>query len=270
VVDCLLPPGKDKATRYAFRDASDFTPAMLTRAINKVNLSIDTHDATNKTGQFRLKKTLEVDGKSTRVIFCYTTEEGKPYAGDIPSSNDTAAWKKLYDRSQAAGEERFTRSRARATKARAWDEIDSALQEYHSLENFQKRLNEDTPGKKSVYDFPTYWKSTEAKKSFCPKPDETVEDALDRKIEALDNVMNEPGGYKLILPGDGDPDDHYKDHEKMTLIQKAMYLRAVYRVALEGMDTGWTWAECCEEAAFSLASIGFSMGSTHSLQLWNR
>ncbi len=193
--------------RYAFRDASDFTPAMLTRAINKVNLSIDTHDATNTTGQFRLKKTLVVDGKSTRVIFYYITEEGKPYVGNIPSSNETAAWKKFYDRSQAAGEERLTRSRARAKKARAWDEIDSALQEYHSLEDFQKRLN----GKKSVYDFPTYWQSTEAKKLFCPKPDETVEDALDRKIESLDNVMNEPGGYKLILPGDGDPDDHYTD-----------------------------------------------------------
>jgi hypothetical protein len=81
------------------------------------------------------------------------------------------------------------------------------------------RLNEVTLRKdKSVYDFPVYWRSTKAKKLFGSKLEETVEDALDRKIEVLDKLLNEPVGYKLILPGDGDPDDHYTNHEQMPLL----------------------------------------------------
>ena len=150
-----------------------------------------------------------------------------------------------------------------AKKARKWDDIDDALLELHSLDDFQVRLKKATSEKeKTVYDSPSYWRSTEAKILFGPKPDETVEDALDRKIETLDKVMNEPNGYKLIVPGNGDPDGHYTDHERTTLKQKAMHIRLAYRLALESMESGGrSWGECCEEAAATLANIGISMGS---------
>jgi hypothetical protein len=133
--------------RYPFRDASDFDLSDLAKAIFKVNGSIDNHGVTNTTGQFRLLKRLQVDGESssmTRVNFYYISKEGTPYIGGIPKSHDRAAWKKFYDKAHAAGEERLTRSRARAKKARHWDDIDTFLLDFHSLENFDSRLKEAT------------------------------------------------------------------------------------------------------------------------------
>jgi hypothetical protein len=261
--------------RYPFRDASDFDLSDLAKAIFKVNGSIDNHGVTNTTGQFRLLKRLQVDGESssmTRVNFYYISKEGTPYIGGIPKSHDRAAWKKFYDKAHAAGEERLTRSRARAKKARHWDDIDTFLLDFHSLENFDSRLKEATQKNNdvSVYSVPTYWASTEAKNLFCSKPGETVEDELDQKVELLDQVLNTPGGYKLILPGKGDPDNHYTPHEQMTLVHKAMHMRVAYKFALEWMDKGWTWGECCERAVERIKELGLRMGSLDSLQKWHR
>jgi hypothetical protein len=148
---CLLKLIKQ---RYAFRDDSDFDVPTLNKAILKVNQIIDTHDETNTTGQFRLQRSLTVDDKLTRVYFCYITDQGKPYIGDIPRSRDGVAWKVFYDRAQAAGEGRLTRSRARAKKSCHWDDVDNALLVFHSLTtNLQLRLNEVIP----AYKVPTYW-----------------------------------------------------------------------------------------------------------------
>jgi hypothetical protein len=113
-------------------------------------------------------------------------------------------------------------------------------------------------------------KSKEAETLFCPKPGETVEDALDRRCKALDKVINEPDGYKLILPGDGDPDNFYSAHEQTTIMHKALHMRFAYKLALESMESGVTWGECCEKAAVTLANAGIRLGSASSVQKWNR
>jgi hypothetical protein len=217
-------------------------------------------DSTNLTGQFRMYKEIRLDGKYTEVCFYYITNLGHSYIGEVPGSNDPAAWKEFYERAEAAGEERLTRS---AKKPRHWDDIDTALLDFNSkTKDLQVRLKEVVP----VYEYPPYWESTEAKNILCPKPDETVEDALARRCKALDGVINEPDGYKLILPGDGDPYDLYSAEERMTLQLKAMHMRLAYKLALDKMGSGLSWGECCKEAADSLAKAGIRIGSSNQLR----
>jgi hypothetical protein len=183
--------------RYAFRDASNFTLTAMNKVISKLNGTIDTHDVTNVTGQFRLYKTIKLDGKYTKVCFYYITDLGHSFIGEVPPTNDPAGWTAFYERAHVAGEERLTRSRARAKKSRHWDDIDSALLEFNSLTDFDVRLK----GEGVAYEVSSFWESKEAKNLFNPKDDETVEDALDRRIELLDKVVNDSNGYKLILVG---------------------------------------------------------------------
>jgi hypothetical protein len=65
--------------RYAFRDASNFTLTAMNKVISKLNGTIDTHDVTNVTGQFRLYKTIKLDGKYTKVCFYYITDLGHSF-----------------------------------------------------------------------------------------------------------------------------------------------------------------------------------------------
>jgi hypothetical protein len=229
-------------------------------------LSVDIQDGTNTTGQFRLSRRFEVDDKKKQVYFYYITDEGKPFIGGTPANNDAVGSKAFYLQVQAETEERLTRSQAQAKRPRLWDVIDTALLEFHSVASFQVRQKEVAP----VYEIPNYWKSKEAETLFCPKPDEAVEDALSRRCKALEKVINEPDGYKLILPGDGDPGSLYTAHEQMTIQKKAMHLRCAYALALKAMDAGWTWGECCEEAAEILEETGISLGNTKSVMQWNR
>jgi hypothetical protein len=255
--------------RYAFRDDSDFTATVLNKATYKVNQCIDTQDYTNTTGQFRFMKSLKLDGnKFSRVMFYYITDEGKPFVGGTPCGNNAMPWKDFYDGALAAGEEHLTRLRAQEKKARKWDDIDTALLEFHSVTDNQRRQNKTVV---PVYTPPTYWESTDAKTLFGAKPEETVKDALDRMCEALDKVVSQIAGYKLIMPGDGDPEDRCTDYEKKTLREKAMHLRLAYKLALEKMGSGLTtWADCCEESARTLAGAGIHIGSSRAVQLWNK
>jgi hypothetical protein len=220
------------------------------------------------TGHFRLIKYLLLDGKKTTVNFFYITDEGKPYIGGTPRSKEHVAWKLFYLQAQATEEERLTRSQARTKRARHWDDIDTALLEFHSLPNVQVRVKEVVPV--PAYEFPKYWDSKEAKTLFCPKHDETVEDALTRRCKALDKVINEPDGYKSILPGDGDPDNLYTLREKSIILQKAMHMRYAYNLALDKLDSSVSWGMCCEEAAATLAKAGLHLGCMNSVMLWNR
>jgi hypothetical protein len=115
---------------------------------------------TNTTGQFRLTKTLEIDGKSTKEVL-FTTSLRKAVRWRYSDVGYCGVEEVLRQVCEAAGRNVLPIASA-GEKARKW--VDSALQGI-TLKNFQKLLNEVTPGKKSVYNFPI-WTSTEAEKLF--------------------------------------------------------------------------------------------------------
>ena len=116
----------------------------------------------------------------------------------------------------------------------------------------------------------SFWDDKKIIDLFVPRDGETVDETLEWRIERLQLVINESDGYKLVLPGDGDPNNEYKHNEIESIRQKATFLRLAYLLALENMPVGWTWRNCCDKAVSHLQALaGFENGSGQMVEQWN-
>jgi hypothetical protein len=102
----------------------------------------------------------------------------------------------------------------------------------------------------------TYFDSPEAEILFKPTEDETVLDAIDRRIEVWQSVNETSCGWKNMLAGD-------KDYEFCTakhihrLKQQAVMLVQAYHIAKEEMVAGKsTWNQCCEKSVKMANRVG--------------
>jgi len=104
---------------------------------------------------------------------------------------------------------------------------------------------------------PGYFESHSARALFQPKPEETVLQCLQRRIDLLSTVIVDwPNGMPGILDGAHEAFDEMGDSSKCRVFNTALYLRNSYTAAVQVMGNGKSWEYAVEQAIDSLSAIG--------------
>jgi hypothetical protein len=183
----------------------DFNPSFLNR---NVLLSFpDAERERNSIGLFRHWRTYD---RRPKTYFYYSTLPGSRM-GKLPGNNDADGWEALLQEASEPIKQCMYRNRNKKRKVEESDDLrrkidDSLLVLVSRLSHLKKASTELS------YSFPTYWESSDARKLFLPKVDEGVEDALERRVKLLTQlVSNSDEEYSNFLPGDGDPNGAYTE-----------------------------------------------------------
>ena len=190
--------------RYAFDDIGGLKESQVNKAIEAYYPGIESPQ--NDTGVFRVKHTIRLEGQGKLdATFYYVTNPGgsmQPY----PSNMAKEEWVKFYLEAKAIGEYR-TDQPTTAKCLKSWDNVDCKIHDYKAAYFSSSIAVEGSlPQHEQTHVIASdYWESTEAKNLFKPSANESVEDALDRRIELCEKVLGSANGYKMVLPGDDDP-----------------------------------------------------------------
>jgi hypothetical protein len=116
----------------------------------------------------------------------------------------------------------------------------------------------------------TYFDSPEAAKPFKPMKNETVLDAIDRRIELWQSVQQYFDGWKNMIIGDSDY-DQCSPKSIHNLKQQAVTLVQAYGIAKEEIIARKsTWEQCCEKSVKAGKSLGMTAClSSNTLQHWH-
>jgi len=128
------------------------------------------------------------------------------------------------------------------------------------------------------------FESTEAILFFNPKPDETVEECMERRIALFTEASgSQAEGYKLIVP-DGDPNNWYTSSHKAFIHRRAVFMKMAYILALEKMTTidakhasgdkdggSFSFLMCCSQTVEDVyRHLGIPKMAATTLMDWNR
>ena len=117
-----------------------------------------------------------------------------------------------------------------------------------------------------------YFESSEARTLFGPEENETVPQALQRRIELLRRANSTMDGWRDVISG-GDPDDLCDETHILRIRQKSQYLCKAYMMALNEMDGAKKFFNCCEETVVALSGLGLGNPnvptSAETLRKWN-
>lgn len=288
--------------RYSIPEEETVTHNLLNSALKAYKPTIDVLDPQcNSTGIFmnQRKTMLPNELKRRSVCFYFITKIGGGPTG-TPVGQSPAEWSAFgYSVLQTGSSNRH---RNKIT----WDVVDKAI-ERKRLDTVRKRLsgqmeaaaagdssasgrgtsstpcdvNTNPPKYWSFLQDESYFDSPEAHKLFRPKPTETVEQSLVRRINLLDDVLlDRSGGYKLVIapcedrPGDGgDPDNIYNLKQKEMIYTKCHYTRLSYATALEKMHGAirWTWDDVTTQCIEELEKAGFGeIANGRTIQRWHQ
>jgi hypothetical protein len=116
----------------------------------------------------------------------------------------------------------------------------------------------------------TYFDSADAEKLFKPTEDETVLDAIDRRIELWKGVHERTDGWQNMVAGDSDY-NKYTEYNICRLKQQAVMLLEACTLAKEEMIDGKsTWDQCCKKAVKIANRFGMmACGSSKTLRQWH-
>ena len=93
----------------------------------------------------------------------------------------------------------------------------------------------------------SYWDSPQARHLFQPRPEESVEACLQRRVDVLNSIFNDWSKLSEVIEGGEETVSELSDHQKQRLVHKCLYLRIAYEKALFGMGSGVvSWTKCTE------------------------
>jgi hypothetical protein len=107
---------------------------------------------------------------------------------------------------------------------------------------------------------PSYWDSSKAQGLFQPRPEEPVQECLQRRVNLLNSVFNDWSKLNEVVEGGEATVSRLTDHQKQRLIHKCLYLlRVAYEKALFGMGSGLvSWTKCTESAVEETKQFGLN------------
>jgi hypothetical protein len=121
----------------------------------------------------------------------------------------------------------------------------------------------------------SYWESSEARKLFGSRPDDSdAHVTLLRRIQLLQNVNAHVHGYKLVIEG-GDPKNECTESDIHNLQQRALILILVYKRCLlqmgTGMESSSSFSSCIEHVLEILKDTGMKQATRgyYTVQKWN-
>jgi hypothetical protein len=117
-----------------------------------------------------------------------------------------------------------------------------------------------------------YWASTEAKKLFRPKGNETVLEAVDAQIDVLVGAVY-GDNWKRIVDPEADLDKEFNDPgEVIRLKDKVMVLSVALDLAKSNRPIK-TWAQCCDDAVkltYAFSPPDVKLPKAHTVVAWYR
>jgi hypothetical protein len=100
-----------------------------------------------------------------------------------------------------------------------------------------------------------YWQSTEARAIFHPKDDETVDEAIKKQIEAMQNSLSSHLLISSIIEGDA---EHLTTYQLISIRERCQVLSFALSVALDNMPVWKNWNKCCEVAVSIASKMGIA------------
>jgi hypothetical protein len=200
-----------------------------------------------------IEDTLITRGKSKRKWGCYSTNTNN-------SDSETSYDLKTKNRKASINN---------ITKTTNCSSLPSEADDDMTVENANDR-NEDGSSTSQLESLAilSYWESTAAEKLFRPKENETVLEAIERRINLLRSVNGHVDGWMNIVIH-GDEDEQFTDGNIFKLRQQAQVLCLAYTYAREKMNE-WTWVEgCINKAIEDLDKVGLKMPSAPTVRLWH-
>ncbi|KAK1743974.1 hypothetical protein QTG54_005571 [Skeletonema marinoi] len=98
-----------------------------------------------------------------------------------------------------------------------------------------------------------------------------VYNGLEKLIETFSTVLQSWQGYVTTNIIQFDNDGGLTHHAIFELRNKCLYLSTAYQIALEELQVGVKWEDCCNKAASKLAPFGFNAASNgRTIMKWNR
>ena len=257
--------------RYNFGEDLDFTTRRLNHAISKHFHGVGGSDhTTNQSGLYRLEK---ATNRNRHVLYQFA-KPGTPFKG-TPPNMDTAAWAALitlasdhHESLPGACSGALTRQAAK--RQRVQTDVDITLQSLHAELKVEKAMAQGAKRPPPTFVCPGAFEDTRIRNLFRCKPEESVEDTLERRLKLLGNCVNEPRGYCQVLPEPGDPDGLHTDREILNLRHRSQALYMAHTIALEQMPNGASWNSCCEEAVATLRNAGVKTCTARTVERYNQ
>jgi hypothetical protein len=107
---------------------------------------------------------------------------------------------------------------------------------------------------------PSHWDSHQAKKLFQPRPEESVEACLQRRVEVLNSVFsNWRSNLDQVVEGYEETVSRLAESQKQKLVHKCVCSRMAYEKALFGMGSGLVaWTQCTESILKETKQFGLT------------
>jgi hypothetical protein len=106
---------------------------------------------------------------------------------------------------------------------------------------------------------PSCWDSYQARKLFQPRPEESVEACLQRRVEVLNSVFNDWSNLDQVVEGYEETVSRLTESQKQKLVHKCVHLRTAYEKALLEMGSGLvTWTQCTESTLKETKQFGLT------------
>jgi hypothetical protein len=116
-----------------------------------------------------------------------------------------------------------------------------------------------------------YWDIANARSLFQPRPEESVQGCLQRRIDLINEDENDWSRLQKMVEGADFAKADLSDKQLQRLFHKCFFLRRAYEIALLQMGKGKTWKGVCEETIEELNKIGIKTYTCFgSIQEMNR
>jgi hypothetical protein len=187
-----------------------------------------------------------INGKETKTRgYCYIFVQ--PFAAELPPP-DGKKWFDILPPTKTRESHRLKRVRCDDEQVIAV-ETDDAIVDSNQPDS-DCRVKMPMP---MDYEFDPWDDKKIKRKLFAPEKDEHPMDAIARRIDKLMEARKSVVGYKDLIFG-GDPYENCTEVEKIKLQDKAIYLIAALRSALNSYPK-ITWTDCCKQACVTCSEI---------------
>ncbi|KAL3933155.1 MAG: hypothetical protein SGBAC_010522 [Bacillariaceae sp.] len=127
---------------------------------------------------------------------------------------------------------------------RGLDVFDSVRLSAHS-----KQKEVSTPRRIDVPDSNPFWQSSKAVQLFCPEPNETPQDAVNKMIDILERASTHPKNCWSIVKGDRSDLRMLRDEDLYKVYTKAVYIKETLYLSRSTINEGkpFSFRKCCNQ-----------------------
>lgn len=120
----------------------------------------------------------------------------------------------------------------------------------------------------------SYWNSSEAQVLFKPRDNETIQQAMSRRIGLFENVIQDPTRFRNLLE-QGTPEQGLTAAHGHQILVSCLVMRKAYVLLRDNKAKGMGWQQACHEAVEIVRGLGFKcaegtwVGRTHKKFIMN-